>query len=98
MSISDTELAHLEQLARIFVDAAEREEVRNDLSRILGYFDSLSELDTEGVEELVRPIPLTNVLRSDEVRPSLPQAAALALAVEHEEGFIRVPRTVDGDG
>lgn len=97
MSISDTELTHLEQLARISIEASERQEMRRDLGAVLGYFDSLSQLDTEGVEELVRPVPLTNVLRSDQVQPSLPQAVALALAVEHHDGFIKVPRTVEGD-
>lgn len=97
MSISDEELAHLERLARIELDAEERESIRGDLSDVLDYFASISELDTDGIEELVRPVPSTNVLRPDEVRPSLAQQRALALMAESDKGFIKVPRTVDDD-
>ncbi len=37
-------------------------------------------------------LPLTNVFRVDEVRPSLSQDAALAAAPSVEEGRFRVPR------
>jgi aspartyl-tRNA(Asn)/glutamyl-tRNA(Gln) amidotransferase subunit C len=97
VSISDEELTHLEELARLALDPGEREAVRADLGAILDYFDSLRELDTDGVEELVRPVALSNVLREDEVRESLPREVALALGVEVEEGFFKVPRTLEGD-
>lgn len=98
MSISDEQLTHLETLARLTLDDGERESVREDLGDILAHFDSLRELDTEGVEELVRPVPLSNVLREDATRESLPPDTALALGVETEEGFFKVPRTVEEDG
>ncbi|HEX7004769.1 MAG TPA: Asp-tRNA(Asn)/Glu-tRNA(Gln) amidotransferase subunit GatC [Trueperaceae bacterium] len=98
MKISDEELGHLEKLARIEVPPQERESLRDDLSRILEYFETLGELDTEGVEEMVRPVHLENVLREDEVTGSLPREVVLELAVEtSEEGFLKVPRTVDED-
>lgn len=97
MKISDQELAHLEKLARIALDPGEREALRDDLSRVLDYFETLNELDTEGVEEMVRPVPLSNVLRDDEVHESLPQEVALGLAIETEDGFFKVPRTVEGE-
>ena len=98
MKISDDQLAHLESLARIELEPAERDALRDDLSRILEYFETLSELDTEGVEEMVRPVPLENVLRRDEVRESLSREVVLDIAVETEDGFLKVPRTVEGDG
>lgn len=95
VKLSDAELAHLEKLARISLEPGERESIREDLSAVLGYFESLGELDTEGVEELVRPLPLENVLREDEPRPSLPQEIALGLGVAGEDGFFKVPRMLD---
>jgi aspartyl-tRNA(Asn)/glutamyl-tRNA(Gln) amidotransferase subunit C len=95
VSITDEELAHLERLARIALEPDERRSIREDLSRVLAYFDSLRELDTDGVEELVRPVPARNVLREDEVQPSLPRHVAMALAVESEDGFFKVPRTLE---
>lgn len=97
MKISDEQLTHLEKLARIALDPEERESLRDDLSRVLEYFETLNELDTDGVEEMVRPVPLANVLREDEVHESLPQEVALGLGVETEDGFFKVPRTVEGE-
>lgn len=97
VKLSDAQLAHLEKLARISLEPGERESIREDLSAVLDYFESLSELDTEGVEELVRPLPLENVLREDESRASLPQETALSLGVASEDGFFRVPRMLDED-
>ncbi|MEX2534205.1 MAG: Asp-tRNA(Asn)/Glu-tRNA(Gln) amidotransferase subunit GatC [Trueperaceae bacterium] len=98
MRISDEELARLEGLARIALDPEERDSLRDDLGAVLEYFATINELDTDGVEEMVRPVPLANVLREDEVHDSLPRETALGLAVETEDGFFKVPRTVDGDG
>ena len=95
MKITDEQLTHLESLARIALEPGERDSLREDLSRILGYFEQLAELDTEGVEEMVRPVASENVLRHDEVRPSLPRSVVLDLAVESDDGFLKVPRTVD---
>ena len=97
MKITDEQLAHLENLARIEVEPGERESLRDDLSKILDYFEKLGELDTEGVAEMVRPVHLENVLREDEVTGSLPREVVIGLAVETEDGFLKVPRTVEGD-
>ena len=85
-------------LARLDLEAEEAERVKTDLNAILGYFEQLEELDTEGVEELARAIHTENVFRDDVPQPSLPRNAALSVAVETEDGFFKVPRTVDSDG
>ena len=95
--ISDEEMAHLKTLARLEIDPEETQHLKEDLNTILDYFEQIRELDTDGVSELVRPIPSHNVFREDVVRPSLEQADALRLAVEEEEGYFKVPRTVDAD-
>ncbi len=98
MSISDQDMKHLKTLARLELSPEESERLKDDLNSILSYFEQLQALDTEGVEELVRPVATENVFREDVVLPSLPQKTALALGVETEEGFFKVPRTVDVGG
>lgn len=95
MSISDQDMAHLKTLARLELSPEETQALKGDLNNILGYFEKLNELDTEGVSELARPVSSHNVFRADTIRPGLSQHEALALAVEYEEGFFKVPRTVD---
>lgn len=95
-TLSDTEMVHLKTLARLELSDSETEAVKGDLNKLLTYFETLSELDTEGVEELARPIATANIFREDVTRTGLTQEAADALAVEAENGFFKVPRTVDG--
>ena len=94
--LSDAELDHLKTLARLELSPAENGALKGDLNKLLTYFDRLSELDTEGVEELARPVVLSNVFREDTVQEGLGQQGAASVAVESENGFFRVPRTVDG--
>ncbi len=94
--LTDAEMEHLKTLARLRLSDAETQSLRGDLNQLLGYFDLLSELDTEGVDELARPVALSNVFRDDVIERGLEPGAAEALAVAGEGSFFRVPRTVDG--
>lgn len=94
--LTDAEMDHLKTLARLEVSPGETEALKNDLNQLLGYFGKLSELDTEGVEELARPVALSNVFRDDVALIGLEPQTAQELAVESENGFFKVPRTVDG--
>ena len=93
--LDDETLDALARLARIELDPVEREGLRRDLERVLGYVASLAELDTGEAGGMSRPQGRENVLREDEVRESLPAEVALALAPESEEGYFRVPRMID---
>ena len=93
--ITDAEMEHLMLLARIDIPDAEIPGVRADLNAILGHFQTLARLDLEGLPEMARPVALVNVMRDDEPEPALPQSEALALGVQTEEGFFKVPRLVD---
>lgn len=71
--------------------------MREDLNHILGYFEQLSEVDTTGVEEMQRPVDLVNVLREDVPGERFAPEVVAALAPEMQDGFVRVPRTVEQD-
>ena len=93
--ITNDDLQHLMTLARLELKPDEMEKVKADLNSILGYFEQLSELDTENVEELARPIHTENVYREDIHIPPLDQNVALQVGVELEDGFFKVPRTIE---
>lgn len=90
-------MEHLKTLSRLELSKAETDALKGDLNALLGFFDKLSELNTEGVDELVRPVDSANVFRDDTPHPGLEQRHAEALATEAERGFFKVPRTVDTD-
>jgi len=97
MSRHDVDMAHLQRLARLDLEPDEAEALAGDVAEVLAYFDQLAEVDTEGVEELARPVVPARPWRADAVAPSLPQARALELANASQDGYLRVPRTVEED-
>ncbi|MFC1541615.1 Asp-tRNA(Asn)/Glu-tRNA(Gln) amidotransferase subunit GatC, partial [Candidatus Latescibacterota bacterium] len=61
----------------------------------LGYFDKLSEIDTEDVEPLAHILPVKNVMRKDEVKPSLDRETALKNAPKQERGYFVIPKVIE---
>jgi aspartyl-tRNA(Asn)/glutamyl-tRNA(Gln) amidotransferase subunit C len=86
---------YLESLARIALRKEERAAVEADLRSIIGYFDQLGALDTEGVEPLSHSFPVVNAMREDEVLPSMGNALLLANAPRSKDGAFLVHRAVE---
>ena len=66
--ISRQDVEHVARLARLALSEAEAERMREQLSGILAYIDTLRGLDTTGVEPTSHAVPLVNVMRDDEAR------------------------------
>lgn len=91
-TISRDEVAHLAKLARLAVTDNELDTFVGQLDVILESVAKVSEVASADVPPTSHAVPLTNVFRADEVRPSLSQQQALAGATSAEEGRFRVPR------
>jgi aspartyl-tRNA(Asn)/glutamyl-tRNA(Gln) amidotransferase subunit C len=74
--IERDEVLHVARLARLGLTDDEVETMARELSGILEHVDRMNQLDIEGVEPTDHVVELENVLRSDEPRPSWPQAEA----------------------
>ena len=95
MQITPDLIKYLEKLARITLSEYEEKKVGNELQDILTYIDMLNELDTDGVEAMSHCFPVTNVMREDEVAPSMSPDEIVANAPESQDGYFVVPKTVD---
>lgn len=95
MKITREEVEHVARLARLGLSGEEKERMRAELDAILTYVEKLNQLETSQVEPTSHVIPMTNVFRGDEVRPSLPQGESLANAPDRQEAFFRVPRILE---
>ncbi len=95
--IDAAQIEHLATLARLELTPEERGAMQQDLNRVLGYFEQLRAVDTSGVEEMQRPVDLVNVLRDDVPGEAFSPDVVRALAPETQDGFIRVPRTVEAE-
>jgi aspartyl-tRNA(Asn)/glutamyl-tRNA(Gln) amidotransferase subunit C len=90
--LSPSDVEHVANLARLALSAEEVEQFTEQLAVILDHAEDVAALDLEGVEPTAHPLPLSNVLRPDEVRPSLDRDEVLAQAPAAEDGRFRVPR------
>ncbi|MEY2418927.1 MAG: aspartyl-tRNA(Asn)/glutamyl-tRNA(Gln) amidotransferase subunit [Actinomycetota bacterium] len=86
------EVAHVALLARLELTDDELDMFTGQLADILGHADDIEALDVSDVPAMAHPLRLTNVLRSDEVVPSLDRDEVLSQAPAAEDGRFRVPQ------
>jgi aspartyl-tRNA(Asn)/glutamyl-tRNA(Gln) amidotransferase subunit C len=96
-AISREEVAHLAALARIDLRPDELDRLAKELDVILDAVATVQQVAGDDVPATSHPMPLTNVTRPDEPRPSLPVEAVLAGAPEAEQQRFRVPRILEED-
>ena len=90
MKLSLDEVDHVATLARLGLTPVERERMRDQLSSILEHIGRLQELDTEAIPPTAQVITLQNVMRDDEVQPSLTVEAVLRNAPQCEDDMFKV--------
>jgi aspartyl-tRNA(Asn)/glutamyl-tRNA(Gln) amidotransferase subunit C len=95
MTIDRAAVDHVARLARLDLTDEERELMRVQLSNILEHADAIQRLDLDGVEPTAHALPLRNVMRPDEPRPSLSQEEALANGPDTQDARFLVPRIVE---
>lgn len=92
--LSREDVSHVAKLARLRLTEDELVRYTEQLGKILVHAQDLNSLDLAGVSPTAHPFGLVNVVRSDEVRPSIDPATVLAEAPDAEEGRFAVPRIV----
>ncbi|MCM3786369.1 Asp-tRNA(Asn)/Glu-tRNA(Gln) amidotransferase subunit GatC [Neobacillus mesonae] len=95
MSISKQDVQHVAKLARLNLSEAEEAQMTEQLNAILQYAEKLNELDTDGVEPTTHVLHVSNVMREDEVRESLPIEKVMLNAPDEEDGQIKVPAVLE---
>jgi len=95
MSAPQLDIKYVAHLARLQLTPDEEKKLGAQLDGILGYIEKLKELDVAGVEPTAHAVPLVNVTRPDEIRPSLPHDAALRNAPAQVNGLFMVPKIVE---
>ncbi|MFO7168245.1 MAG: Asp-tRNA(Asn)/Glu-tRNA(Gln) amidotransferase subunit GatC [Chloroflexota bacterium] len=90
MALTIAQVEHVARLARLRLAPDELEKMREQLSNILDHFQMLQELDVSDVPPTAQVTDMLNVMRPDEVRPSLAREEALANAPDQQDGMFRV--------
>ena len=90
--ISEEEVRHVANLARLGLTDDEVTKMSGQLSAVLDSIAQIRELDLSDVPPTANALNLTNVLRPDEPRPCLPRDVALSTAPDPADGLFAVPR------
>lgn len=80
--------------ARLDLSDAEKQELADDLADILDAFESLDEIDTEGVDPAFHPVEFADGTRPDAEGDCLTQEDALGNTENTENGYFKGPRAV----
>lgn len=96
MKITCKDVADVALLSRLEFSESELETFTGQLDAILEYAEVLNKLSVDDVEPTAHVLPLKNVMRADEAKPSLPREMALSNAPEQEDGYFKVPKIMEG--
>ena len=97
MSLTDTELEHLERLARVKLSGQSREKLRGQLARIIEFVKQLQTIDTAGYEPRAHVGGFEPALRADVTKPCLPREEVLGAAPQRKKEFFGVPPVIEAD-
>jgi aspartyl-tRNA(Asn)/glutamyl-tRNA(Gln) amidotransferase subunit C len=97
MEITIRDVENVARLAKLKFNDDEKIKLCQQMSSIISYFEKLSEINTDDVEPLSHVLEITNRMRSDELRDSLSQDAALSNAPASKHGYFSVPKVISND-
>lgn len=92
MQLTKEEVQSIAGLARIELSEEEISDRQKDLSNVLGYFEKLSELNTDNVEEIGHITGMTDVYRSDMVECATDEEkeGMMNNLKDEQDGYIKV--------
>ena len=90
MPLTREEVEYVAELARLGLSDDEISRLQNQLSSILGHIEAIDRLDTNAIPPTAQVTAMTNVMRPDVVRCSLPREAVLENAPRQADGFFEV--------
>tara|TARA_Y100001954_G_C15801257_1_gene600231 strand:+ start:1966 stop:2256 length:291 start_codon:yes stop_codon:yes gene_type:complete len=94
MKIDKKLISDLAKLAKLNFDEKSSKAMENDLKKIIGFVNKLSEIDTDNVDPLIYLSEEINVLRKDNVTSNLSQQEALKNAPKKDSDYILVPKVI----
>ena len=96
IEVTDGLVAHIARLARLALSPQEAAELKGHFRKVLQYVEALDRLDVSAVDPSIFPLDTANVMREDEIRPSLAVEEALGNAPLARDDHFVVPRIIAG--
>lgn len=98
MHVDDALIEKLSRLSMLRFNEEEREQIKTDLEKMIGFVDKLKELDTTGVEPLLHMSDNRDVLRDDIPGNMILREEALQNAPGNDGIYFKVPKVIKKGG
>ena len=95
MAISEETVKYVAHLARIQLKESQLKTMAEQLEDILKFIDKLKELDIKDIKPTSHILPITNVLREDDLKASLSLEEVLEDAPQRKNNFFAVPKIIE---
>ncbi|WP_439698431.1 Asp-tRNA(Asn)/Glu-tRNA(Gln) amidotransferase subunit GatC [Mucilaginibacter sp. AW1-7] len=95
MTIDKETVEKVAHLARLELSESEKQDMIQDMSKILDFMAKLNELDTTGVEPLIYMTDGANILREDVVKQEITHEEALENAPKHDKDYFLVAKVIE---
>jgi len=95
MNIDSATVDNIANLARLELTGDEKQDMIQDMNKILGFMAKLNEVDTDGVEPLVYMSDEINVFREDIIKQEITPTEALLNAPKHDDKFFLVAKVIE---
>lgn len=94
MEVNDALIDKLANLAKLEFDPSEKEQIKNDLQKMITFINKLQEVNTDNVAPLLHIGDNVNVLREDVAETVINKEAALKNASQQDGSFFKVPKVI----
>ena len=91
----EKDVERVAKLARIEISESEKESLKNQLSKIIGYIDKLKEVNTEGIEPLRGLHAKRNVFREDKASSSSSKEDILKNSPLRKGNYFKIPKVLE---
>ena len=94
MEVTNNLIDELAALARLHIPESEKETLRNEMEKMIHFFEKLQSVNTEGIAPLMHMTEEINRLRNDETEKLIDRATALDAAANKSDTFFLVPKVI----
>lgn len=93
--ITTADVEKVASLAKLEFSKEEMGKFAGQFSRIIGFVEKIGELDTGNMRPMTHAVEKQNVVRKDEVIPSMPNDEIMSIAPKSMDGSIVVPKVIE---
>ena len=95
MALSQHEIQHIANLARLYLSAEDELHYASELSKILEFVAQMNAIDTSDIEPMAHPLDAVQRLRADVITETDQRDTLQALAPAVTDGLYTVPKVIE---